>query len=286
MDDRIEWRLGFLPDDEVAAADARRGDRRPAVSADRRVGRARDRDRPRPPGGRHRRRLARRDRARLRRSARSCRPATSARSPTRASGCSSRSGSAAAFEGTRAARKALTWDAGRARARARVRSDPVSFARLERRCAGVARALVSRGPSARSMRTPATSRSRRTTRRTRSAPRGARTKARVLYPFLLRDLRGEPFGVDAADIVTPYGYGGAFFWGATATRSPRVLARVRRVGGRATRRLRVRAPRAVRRRAAAVSGRARAAARERRARSRRQARTSSGWTSSTRCART
>jgi hypothetical protein len=35
----------------------------------------------------------------------------------------------------------------------------------------------------------------------------------VLYPFLLRDLRGEPFGVDAADVVTPYGYGGAFFWG-------------------------------------------------------------------------
>ncbi len=36
----------------------------------------------------------------------------------------------------------------------------------------------------------------------------------VLYPFLLRDLRGEPFGVDAADVITPYGYGGAFFWGA------------------------------------------------------------------------
>jgi hypothetical protein len=35
----------------------------------------------------------------------------------------------------------------------------------------------------------------------------------VLYPFLLRDLRVEPFGVDAADIVTPYGYGGAFAWG-------------------------------------------------------------------------
>lgn len=36
----------------------------------------------------------------------------------------------------------------------------------------------------------------------------------VLYPFLLRDLRGEPFGIDAADVITPYGYGGAFFWGA------------------------------------------------------------------------
>jgi len=36
----------------------------------------------------------------------------------------------------------------------------------------------------------------------------------VLYPFLLRDLRGEPFGVDAADVITPYGYGSAFFWGA------------------------------------------------------------------------
>jgi Acetyltransferase (GNAT) domain len=35
----------------------------------------------------------------------------------------------------------------------------------------------------------------------------------VLYPFLLRDLRGEPFGADAADVITPYGYGGAFFWG-------------------------------------------------------------------------
>jgi hypothetical protein len=35
----------------------------------------------------------------------------------------------------------------------------------------------------------------------------------VLYPFLLRDLRGEPFGVDASDVITPYGYGGAFFWG-------------------------------------------------------------------------
>ena len=36
----------------------------------------------------------------------------------------------------------------------------------------------------------------------------------VLYPFLLRDLRREPFGVNAADVITPYGYGGAFFWGA------------------------------------------------------------------------
>ena len=35
----------------------------------------------------------------------------------------------------------------------------------------------------------------------------------VLYPFLLRDLRSEPFGVAAADLITPYGYGGPFFWG-------------------------------------------------------------------------
>jgi hypothetical protein len=31
----------------------------------------------------------------------------------------------------------------------------------------------------------------------------------VLYPFLLREL---PFGAEGADIVTPYGYGGAFSW--------------------------------------------------------------------------
>jgi hypothetical protein len=35
----------------------------------------------------------------------------------------------------------------------------------------------------------------------------------VLFPFLLRDLRVDPFCVDAADVITPYGYGGAFFWG-------------------------------------------------------------------------
>jgi hypothetical protein len=35
----------------------------------------------------------------------------------------------------------------------------------------------------------------------------------VLYPFLLRDLRGEPFLADAVDTITPYGYGGAFCWG-------------------------------------------------------------------------
>jgi hypothetical protein len=33
----------------------------------------------------------------------------------------------------------------------------------------------------------------------------------VLYPFLLRDLR--PLGAEAADVITPYGYGGPFFWG-------------------------------------------------------------------------
>ena len=35
----------------------------------------------------------------------------------------------------------------------------------------------------------------------------------VLYPFLLRDLRVEPFVVEASDTITPYGYGGPFFWG-------------------------------------------------------------------------
>jgi len=35
----------------------------------------------------------------------------------------------------------------------------------------------------------------------------------VLYPLLLRDLRGEPFHVEASDTITPYGYGGPFFWG-------------------------------------------------------------------------
>lgn len=43
--------------------------------------------------------------------------------------------------------------------------------------------------------------------------------ARVLYPFLLRDLKGEPFcpeGLPAAtDIITPLGYGGPFGWGAS-----------------------------------------------------------------------
>ena len=33
----------------------------------------------------------------------------------------------------------------------------------------------------------------------------------VLYPLLLRDL--QPLGADAADVITPYGYGGPFFWG-------------------------------------------------------------------------
>jgi Acetyltransferase (GNAT) domain len=50
--------------------------------------------------------------------------------------------------------------------------------------------------------------------RTRAHCAGWRSEGgSVLYPFLLRDLRGEPFGVDAADVITPYGYGGAFFWG-------------------------------------------------------------------------
>lgn len=48
----------------------------------------------------------------------------------------------------------------------------------------------------------------------------------VLYPFILRDLAAEPYwSADhgpAADIVTPYGYGGPFFWG---TPDPGDLAR-------------------------------------------------------------
>ena len=39
----------------------------------------------------------------------------------------------------------------------------------------------------------------------------------VLYPFLLRDLSAAPFlasaGIEARDVTTPYGYGGAFYWG-------------------------------------------------------------------------
>jgi hypothetical protein len=35
----------------------------------------------------------------------------------------------------------------------------------------------------------------------------------VLYPLLLRDLRAAPFHVEATDTITPYGYGGPFFWG-------------------------------------------------------------------------
>ena len=36
----------------------------------------------------------------------------------------------------------------------------------------------------------------------------------VLYPFLLREV---PFGMNAADITSPYGYGGAFAWGTKPT---------------------------------------------------------------------
>ena len=42
-------------------------------------------------------------------------------------------------------------------------------------------------------------------------------EARILYPFLLRSLGGEPYCQaslrDCTDIVTPYGYGGPFQWG-------------------------------------------------------------------------
>jgi len=41
--------------------------------------------------------------------------------------------------------------------------------------------------------------------------------ATVLYPFILRDLTGEPYCPEglapAHDTVTPYGYGGPFWWG-------------------------------------------------------------------------
>jgi len=40
----------------------------------------------------------------------------------------------------------------------------------------------------------------------------------VLYPLILRNLGAEPYGVgtlrDATDLITPYGYGGPFCWGA------------------------------------------------------------------------
>lgn len=40
----------------------------------------------------------------------------------------------------------------------------------------------------------------------------------VLYPFILRDLTAAPYSVPslgkATDLITPYGYGGAHFWGA------------------------------------------------------------------------
>ena len=43
------------------------------------------------------------------------------------------------------------------------------------------------------------------------------SEGNVLYPFILRDLTAEPFwspGIGpAADIITPYGYGGPFVWG-------------------------------------------------------------------------
>ncbi len=43
-------------------------------------------------------------------------------------------------------------------------------------------------------------------------------EGRVLYPFILRDLTAAPYAVPslgpATDIITPYGYGGAHFWGA------------------------------------------------------------------------
>ncbi|MFQ5568339.1 MAG: GNAT family N-acetyltransferase [Rhodothermales bacterium] len=61
-------------------------------------------------------------------------------------------------------------------------------------------------------------------RHQRSGGRQARAMAaawigesvRILYPFILRDLRGEPFWNSedeaATDIASPYGYGGPFAW--------------------------------------------------------------------------
>jgi hypothetical protein len=37
----------------------------------------------------------------------------------------------------------------------------------------------------------------------------------VLYPIILRPLAQEPWGVEAFDTTTPYGYGGPFSWGMT-----------------------------------------------------------------------
>lgn len=46
-------------------------------------------------------------------------------------------------------------------------------------------------------------------------------EGRILYPFLLRDLSGENFIPEGwqplADIISPYGYGGAFFWGSLSS---------------------------------------------------------------------
>lgn len=45
-------------------------------------------------------------------------------------------------------------------------------------------------------------------------------EGRAMYPFLFRDVKKEPFclpGIEAAaDLVTPYGYGGPVFWGGDA----------------------------------------------------------------------
>jgi hypothetical protein len=44
----------------------------------------------------------------------------------------------------------------------------------------------------------------------------------ILYPFIVRPLAQEPWmepGVDVFDTTTPYGYGGAFAWGVTASES-------------------------------------------------------------------
>ena len=72
--DRVEWRLGFLPDEADPAADGRSYARGLAVPEDRQLGRARDGARPRAPrGGDRRRRPPRRD-SRLRRRAASSPP--------------------------------------------------------------------------------------------------------------------------------------------------------------------------------------------------------------------
>ena len=213
--DRVAARLS--PGGRGRRADARRSAGRPAVPANRRLGRARHRDRPRPARRRHRRRLARRDRARLRRSARSSRPATQ---QALAAACSAAARTtaqrlAAAFAGTRVARaQALTWDAA-ASEHERV-YEAASRRTLELRVWTPTRAewLAALGVVARA-RGLGASRVRGSSTRTSDAalcaPGGRTTGASSIRSCCATC--AEPFGVDGHDTITPYGYGGPFFWG-------------------------------------------------------------------------